>query len=82
MKKLIIISTFAAFLLLGVSCGKKTTYEYYTCPMHPEIHENKPGNCPKCGMKLVLKKVTNKDTMQMDMPADTIPMDMTTGSKK
>lgn len=25
---------------------------YYTCPMHPEIHENKPGNCPKCGMAL------------------------------
>ena len=25
---------------------------YYTCPMHPEIHEEKPGNCPKCGMAL------------------------------
>ena len=25
---------------------------YYTCPMHPEIHEDKPGNCPKCGMAL------------------------------
>ncbi len=25
---------------------------YYTCPMHPEIHEHKPGNCPKCGMAL------------------------------
>ncbi len=25
----------------------------YTCPMHPEIHETTPGNCPKCGMKLV-----------------------------
>ena len=28
----------------------------YTCPMHPEIVENKPGKCPKCGMKLVPKK--------------------------
>lgn len=28
--------------------------EIYTCPMHPEIRQNKPGNCPKCGgMKLV-----------------------------
>lgn len=27
----------------------------YTCPMHPEIHQEKPGRCPKCGMKLVLK---------------------------
>ncbi len=28
----------------------------YTCPMHPEIHATKPGNCPKCGMKLVVEK--------------------------
>ncbi len=28
----------------------------YTCPMHPEIHADKPGNCPKCGMKLVKEK--------------------------
>ena len=28
----------------------------YTCPMHPEIHASKPGNCPKCGMKLVIEK--------------------------
>lgn len=24
----------------------------YTCPMHPEIVQNKPGDCPKCGMAL------------------------------
>jgi heavy metal-binding protein len=27
----------------------------YTCPMHPEVVANHPGNCPKCGMKLVPK---------------------------
>ena len=26
----------------------------YTCPMHPEIRQNHPGNCPKCGMTLDL----------------------------
>jgi multidrug efflux pump subunit AcrA (membrane-fusion protein) len=26
---------------------------YYTCPMHPEIHQDHPGNCPICHMKLV-----------------------------
>jgi hypothetical protein len=25
----------------------------YTCPMHPEVRQDKPGNCPKCGMRLV-----------------------------
>ncbi len=24
----------------------------YTCPMHPEIREDHPGSCPKCGMAL------------------------------
>lgn len=24
----------------------------YTCPMHPEIVEDHPGDCPKCGMAL------------------------------
>jgi rubrerythrin len=27
----------------------------YTCVMHPEVKSDKPGNCPKCGMKLVPK---------------------------
>lgn len=26
---------------------------YYTCPMHPQIHKDGPGNCPICGMTLV-----------------------------
>ncbi len=24
----------------------------YTCPMHPEIRRDQPGDCPKCGMTL------------------------------
>ncbi len=28
----------------------------YTCTMHPEVVSDKPGNCPKCGMKLVVRK--------------------------
>ncbi|TXF74828.1 heavy metal translocating P-type ATPase [Chryseobacterium sp.] len=26
----------------------------YTCPMHPQILQDEPGNCPLCGMKLLL----------------------------
>jgi Cu(I)/Ag(I) efflux system membrane fusion protein len=28
----------------------------YVCPMHPTIMQDHPGDCPICGMKLVLKK--------------------------
>ena len=27
----------------------------YTCPMHPEIQNEKPGTCPQCGMSLIEK---------------------------
>jgi len=30
----------------------------YTCPMHPEISQEKPGHCPKCGMSLTLSSRT------------------------
>lgn len=30
--------------------------DYYTCPMHPEIKEDKPGKCPKCGGMDLVKK--------------------------
>ena len=33
----------------------------YTCPMHPEIVKNEPGNCPICGMDLVPIPSKNSD---------------------
>ncbi len=30
----------------------------YTCPMHPEVRQDKPGSCPKCGMALEPVTVT------------------------
>jgi len=51
------------FLLLGCGDGgvgpaataKTATSEvaYYTCPMHPTVHQAEPGACPICGMTLV-----------------------------
>jgi Heavy metal binding domain len=30
----------------------------YTCPHHPEVASNQPGDCPKCGMALTPKPAT------------------------
>jgi multidrug efflux pump subunit AcrA (membrane-fusion protein) len=59
----ILIAVTAAGTTILVSCAKKTTQEHetekageishYTCPMHPQIHEDHPGECPICHMRLV-----------------------------
>jgi P-type Cu+ transporter len=36
--------------------------DIYTCPMHPEIEQNMPGSCPKCGMALELKTLPSITT--------------------
>jgi len=33
----------------------------WTCPMHPEIIRDAPGNCPICGMALEPRTVTLED---------------------
>jgi len=39
----------------------------YTCPMHPEIRQIGPGNCPKCGMALEpLVTASKSDTVEVD----------------
>ena len=30
----------------------------FTCPMHPEVQQDHPGNCPKCGMTLEPKTMS------------------------
>lgn len=36
----------------GNDAADATDGMVYTCPMHPEIRQSYPGQCPKCGMTL------------------------------
>jgi hypothetical protein len=33
---------------------------YYTCKMHPQIHQDKPGKCSICGLTLIKKEEERK----------------------
>lgn len=56
-------STYGLLLFIALvfaMCGKKDEHAQheerttrYTCPMHPQIVQDKPGPCPICGMDLV-----------------------------
>lgn len=41
--------------------GGAAEKKIYTCPMHPEVQQEKPGKCPKCGMDLVPKGEGEKE---------------------
>ncbi len=49
---LILISVF-----MFSAASAQTTKTCYTCVMHSEIRQDKPGKCPKCGMTLVKKTI-------------------------
>jgi Cu(I)/Ag(I) efflux system membrane fusion protein len=50
---------YAAFLLLVTACKNNKPAEttnsevYYTCAMHPQVMQDKPGKCPICHMELI-----------------------------
>jgi YHS domain-containing protein len=44
--------------MTGDTASKISEAGYWTCPMHPEIHQSAAGQCPICGMNLVFKKAT------------------------
>ena len=35
--------------------GQAVAQGEWTCPMHPDVHESRPGRCPICGMTLERK---------------------------
>jgi len=40
----------------------------YTCPMHPEVVMDEPGDCPKCGMTLVPRETSGSPHAGHAMP--------------
>lgn len=84
MKKSIFITIITAVLFVTLSaCNnstpKSTALEsksnekvIYTCTMHPEVQSEKPGDCPICGMPLVVQEHT--DSTHMNSQSDTMHM--------
>ncbi|WP_309386298.1 efflux RND transporter periplasmic adaptor subunit [Cerasicoccus frondis] len=67
MKRAIIFNILGIVTILAVTltgCGDKQTAPktqsskptIWTCSMHPQIQQDKPGNCPICGMDLIPMK--------------------------
>jgi Cu(I)/Ag(I) efflux system membrane fusion protein len=63
--RLVIFSAMIIMVSFFVECKNKGAKEgavttdpdvYYTCSMHPNVMQEKPGNCPICGMKLIEAK--------------------------
>lgn len=66
MKSLMKFCGVILLMLAAVSCNKNdhaqhTGGEKYTCPMHPQIVQDKPGACPICGMDLVKMGAASPD---------------------
>ena len=48
---------------------------YYTCSMHPQVMQDKPGNCPICGMKLIETiKAVSKDPNEVQLSEQQIKL--------
>ncbi|MGE5212345.1 MAG: heavy metal-binding domain-containing protein [Nitrospirota bacterium] len=50
------------------AAGEHGKAQKYTCLMHPEVITDQPGNCPKCGMKLVPVEEKNRSTPKVQHP--------------
>lgn len=73
-KKQEVITSKKATTSKGDTTSKEDTY--YTCSMHPQVHEHKPGKCPVCKMDLipVKKSTTPVATDEIELSAQQIQL--------
>ncbi|RTL71636.1 MAG: efflux RND transporter periplasmic adaptor subunit [Hyphomicrobiales bacterium] len=58
----------APWSLLAIAHAQEAPKSNYTCPMHPQIHRDGPGQCPICGMELVAVTAGPAQTHDPSMP--------------
>ncbi|MFO0934186.1 MAG: copper-translocating P-type ATPase [Planctomycetota bacterium] len=51
------------------AAGPAAAGTVWTCPMHPEVSQDHPGDCPKCGMHLEPRVATHDDAIVEDLEA-------------
>lgn len=83
--QLLLLIAYCLLLVVTVSCSNnqgphaahkaEALKEFYTCPMHPQIIRDEPGQCPICGMNLVKKGVSEKKTDDITLEALLRPTD-------
>ncbi|HMG83318.1 MAG TPA: efflux RND transporter periplasmic adaptor subunit, partial [Ferruginibacter sp.] len=68
-------------VLLVSSCNQTSKQQanksdvYYTCSMHPQVMEDKPGKCPICGMTLIaVSKGSSAMTNEISLNAEQIEL--------
>jgi Cu(I)/Ag(I) efflux system membrane fusion protein len=75
MKKYIVLATLLLFVFTACNRKKQTAAakdEYYTCSMHPQIMQDKPGTCPICHMELIPVKKTQQAADEISLNAEQI----------